>query len=294
MIKKSIFLVDLGDLRVFAVSQIDNSNRSSKAMKLIFNLISVSALLLTSTLAIAETPDVGEIVERANNAAYYAGSDGRSEARMRIIDGRGREQVRQFTLLRRNGEESRQEYLVVFSRPADVRGTVFLVHKNPGADDNRWLYLPSLDLVRRIAPGDVRTSFVGSHVYYEDVSGRHLAEDNHELVETTDEHYIIRSTPKNPGSVEFAALNTWIDRETFLPMKSEYEKADGTVYRRMEIQQVEEIDGYPTGTIMRMDDLDEGGHTVIEFRFASYDLGIPESVFTERSLRNPPRQWLQR
>lgn len=253
-----------------------------------------ASLVLGLATATAETPDVTEIVERANDAAYYAGEDGRSEARMRIIDGSGRQQVRQFTLLRRNGEEGRQDYLVVFSRPSDVRGTVFLVHKNPGADDDRWLYLPGLDLVRRIAPGDKRTSFVGSHVYYEDVSGRHLGDDTHELAEVTDEHYVIRSTPKDPGSVEFAAFNTWVDRETYLPMKSEYEREDGKVYRRMEVLTVEEIDGYPTGTRMRMEDLDEGGHTLVEFRFSRYDLGIPEDVFTERSLRSPPRRWLQR
>ncbi|QOC21417.1 outer membrane lipoprotein-sorting protein [Wenzhouxiangella sp. AB-CW3] len=260
-----------------------------------FSQIAVAGLMLVGMGAVsADTPDVMEIVERANQASYYAGEDGRSEARMRIIDGRGREQVRQFTLLRRNGEDGRQDYLVVFSRPADVRGTVFLVDKNPGGDDDRWLYLPGLDLVRRIAPGDKRTSFVGSHMYYEDVSGRHLEDDEHELIETTDEHYVIRSTPKDPGSVEFAAFNTWVDRETWLPMKAEYERDDGEIYRRMEVLEVEEIDGYPTGTRMRMDDLDEGGHTLVEFRFSRYDLGIPADVFSERSLRNPPRRWLQR
>jgi hypothetical protein len=77
-------------------------------------------------------------------------------------------------------------------------------------------------------------------------------------------------------------------------MRSEYQGSDGQVYRRMEIQEVTTIDGYPTGTRMRMDNLATGGYTEVEFRFSSYDLGIPESVFTERSLRNPPRQWLQR
>jgi hypothetical protein len=238
--------------------------------------------------------DAQEIVGRANQASYYAGRDGRSEARMRIIDAQGREQQRLFSLLRRNADGARQQFLVVFSRPADVRDTAFLVHKNPGADDDRWLYLPGLDLVRRIAPGDKRTSFVGSHVFYEDVSGRHIEDDRHELVEVTDTRYVIRSTPKDRRSAEFAAFTTWIDRETYLPMRSEYERADGSVYRRMEIEEVEVIDGYPTGTRMRMSDLETGGYTVAEFRFASYDIGIPESVFTERSLRNPPRQWLQR
>lgn len=241
-----------------------------------------------------DTPSAMEIVKRANQASFYAGDDGRTEARMRIVDGSGREQVRQFTMLRRDGDEGRQQYLVVFSRPADVRGTVFLVEKNPGADDNRWLYLPGLDLVRRIAPGDKRTSFVGSHVYYEDVSGRDIHADKHELIETTAEHYVIRSTPKNPGNVEFAHFDTRIDRDTFLPMESEYVNADGEVYRRMSIEKVKEIDGYPTGVQMRMEDVANGGHTLVQFRFSAYDLGIPESVFTERSLRNPPREWLKR
>jgi len=262
-------------------------------------LITSTALTVGLTLtgmghSLADTPSAMEIVERANQASFYAGDDGRSEARMRIVDSRDREQVRQFTLLRKNGEEGRQHYLVVFSRPSDVRGTVFLVEKNPGADDNRWLYLPGLDLVRRIAPGDKRTSFVGSHVYYEDVSGRHLQDDDHELIETTDEHYIIRSTPRNPGSVEFTHFDNWIDRNSFLPMKSEYVNDSGEVYRRMTIEEVEEIDGYPTGTRMRMENLKDGEHTLVEFRHSAYDIGIPDSVFSERSLRNPPRQWLQR
>lgn len=256
--------------------------------------LGLTGIVLAPASLAQDTPSATEIVERANEASFYAGDDGRTEARMRIVDGSGREQVRQFTMLRNDGDEGRQHYLVVFSRPSDVRGTVFLVEKNPGDDDNRWLYLPGLDLVRRIAPGDKRTSFVGSHVYYEDVSGRHLQEDEHELIETTDEHYVIRSTPKNPGSVEFTHFDTRIDRETFLPMQSEYVNADGKVYRRMQIEEVEVIDGYPTGTRMRMEDVANGGHTLVEFRFSAYDLGIPESVFAERSLRNPPREWLQR
>lgn len=263
-------------------------------MKSITILATSLILGLCGSAATAQVSDVDEIIERANEAAYYAGDDGRSQARMRIVGASGDEQVRQFTILRRDGDEGHQDYLVVFSRPSDVRGTVFLVKKNPGADDDRWLYLPGLDLVRRIAPGDKRTSFVGSHVYYEDVSGRHLQDDEHELVETTDEHYVIKSTPKEPGDVEFAFFRTWIDRETFLPMRSEYTDEDGEIYRRMQIEEVEEIDGYPTGTRMRMEDLESGGHTLVEFRGIRYDIGIPESVFGERSLRNPPREWLRR
>ncbi|MEX2523595.1 MAG: outer membrane lipoprotein-sorting protein [Gammaproteobacteria bacterium] len=258
--------------------------------------ISLITLLLLSPAVAAETlTDADEISRRANQAAYYHGDDGRSEARMIITDSQGREQLRQFTILRHDREDGGdQDFLVVFSRPSDVRGMVFLVNKHAGADDDRWLYLPGLDLVKRISAGDKRTSFVGSHYFYEDVSGRGLERDTHELVETTEEHYILKHTPKQPGEVEFAYYMTWIDRQTFLPMKIEYTDDKEETYRRVEVLKVEDIQGYPTVIHNRTSDLRGGGNTEMQFRFISYDLGIPEDVFSQRSLRNSPREWLQR
>jgi len=266
-------------------------------------LIQTAVLIVTLTVTMALAgiacgqvlTDANAIVVRANQAAYYAGRDGRSEARMMIRDAQGREQRRQFTVLRRTLETGGdQEFLVVFSRPSDVRGTVYLVRKHVDRDDDRWLYLPGLDLVKRISAGDERTSFVGSHYFYEDVSGRGTGEDTHELIDTTDRYYVLRHVPKNASTVEFASYVTWIDRKTYLPMKIEYTNATGKVYRRVEVLGTKEIQGYPTVVSSRTSDLASGGYTDMQFRYIAYDMGIPADVFTERSLRNPPRQWLKR
>jgi hypothetical protein len=198
-------------------------------------------------------------------------------------------------VLRRDVEQGGdQDFLVVFSQPSDVRNTVYLVRKHTGADDDRWLYLPGLDLVRRVSAGDKRTSFVGAHYFYEDVSGRGPDEDTHELLDTSDAFYHLRHVPRDAATVEFASYETWIDRATFLPMKIEYTNAAGQVYRRVEVLEVEDIEGYPTVTLSRVSDLAGGGRTDMQFRYIDYDLGLDESVFTERSLRTPPRQWLER
>jgi outer membrane lipoprotein-sorting protein len=236
--------------------------------------------------------EVEEIVQRANLAAYYAGEDGRAQVRMTIADAQGRERMRQFIILRRDeADGGDQDYAVLFSRPADVRNTVFLVKKHVGRGDDRWLYLPSLDLVRRIAAGDERTSFVGSHFVYEDVSGRGVEEDTHELESTTEASYVVRNTPVDPGAVEFSSWTAWIDKTTFLPMRMEYRDEGGEVYRRIEALEVAEFGGHPTVTKLQVSDLRSGGSTVSEFSKVEYDLGIPESVFTERTLRSPSRQW---
>ena len=236
--------------------------------------------------------DVDEIIARANAAAYYAGEDGRAHVRMTITDASERSRVREFTILRRDVDEGGdQDYAVLFSRPADLRNTLFLVNKHVEGDDDRWLYLPSLDLVRRISAGDKRTSFVGSHFLYEDVSGRRIAEDRHELLETTATHYVVKNTPLDSDGQEFEWWTVRIDKKTFVPTTMEYVDDTGEVYRRIEALEVQNVDGIPTVTTMRASDLRSGGNTVSEFTDIEYGLGIPADVFTERTMRNPPRRW---
>ena len=92
--------------------------------------------------------------------------------------------------------------------------------------------------MKRISAGDKRTSFVGAHYFYEDVSGRRPSDDRHELLDTTNEYYVLRHRPVEPGTVEFAQYETWIDRETYLPMKIEYTNPAGSVYRRVDLPPV--------------------------------------------------------
>jgi len=261
-----------------------------KALSLIF-----AGALWIGAVHAADLSDVNEIVERANHAAYYQGEDGRSEVRMVIRDDQGREQLRQFTILRRDVEDGGdQQFYVAFSRPADVRNTVFMVAKHVARDDDRWLYLPGLDLVKRISAGDKRTSFVGSHFFYEDVSGRNPAEDSFELVETTAEHYRLKATPRESQSVEFSEYRLWIDKTTMLPVRIDYFDGGSEPYRRVEALEIEEIQGFPTVVKSRVSDLRGGGATTMEFGFMKYDIGLPDEVFSERSLRTLPRDWLRR
>ncbi len=261
------------------------------------------SLILTSLFFIApsvtaqsvDDTDADIIVGKANIAAMYPGVDGRTTARMTIVDDQGRQQIRQFTVLRKHVTPGGdQDYLVFFSRPSDVRGTVFRVAKHIESDDDRWLYLPGLDLVKRISAGDKRTSFVGSHFMYEDISGRNLKEDTFKLLETTDTHYLIEATPKKPETVEFKSFQVWIDKATMLPSKVEYTDDQGAIYRRIQSLETKVIQGYPTVIKSQVEDLKSGGKTTLEFRFIKYDLGLPTSVFSERSLRTPPREWLKR
>ena len=260
-------------------------------------IIAGFALFALTAAVRAEAPiPVETIVKKAVQAAYYAGADGRAQVSMTIRDSQGRRRMRRFTVLRRNvqkGTAGDQQYYVYFHRPADVNKTVFMVWKKVSGDDDRWLYLPALDLVKRIAASDERTSFVGSDFFYEDVSGRGIDEDTHALVETTKNYYVVENRPKDPKGVEFAYYTAWIHRKTFLPVKIAYFNRAGKQYRRYEVLKVKTIQGHPTVVQARMRDLERGSETVIRYTGVEYDIGLPETLFTERYLRNPPRRYLR-
>jgi hypothetical protein len=263
-------------------------------------LISGNGFAQTSANQSGSNIDVAEIVNKAEQAAYYAGNDGRSMARMLIVDEQGRKQMRQFTILRKDvlneagADTGDQRMLVFFSRPTEVEGTVFRVEKHAAlnSDDDRWLYLPALDLVKRIAAGDKRTSFVGSHFFYEDVSGRATAQDSFELLEQTQTHYRLKATPKDTALVEFSHYVVEIDKDTYLPTLINFYKGDNN-YRRVEAVTIETIQGNPTVVRSKVTDLTSGGYTLMEFRGIEYDIGLPDSIFSERSLRVPPQNYIK-
>jgi len=240
-----------------------------------------------------ETPDVQTIVNKANIVAYYQGEDGKATVKMTITNKQGQKREREFNILRKDvADGGDQKYFVYFQKPPDVRRMTYMVHKHadPAKDDDRWLYLPALSLVKRIAAGDKRTSFVGSDFLYEDVSGRSLAEDTHELIKTTEEFFVIKNVPKQPDTVEFSYYDVSIDRKTFVPMKMEFYDKQNELYRVIESKKVETIQDFPSVVNSVVSNLKTGSKTEMEFSKVKYNINLADSIFTERYLQRPPQE----
>jgi len=257
--------------------------------------LALSFALFLAAAAPALGATVDEVIAQANHVSYYQGRDGKAKVAMTITDAQGRKRSRDFTILRRDGDDNDgpQKFYVYFRAPADVAKTVFMVWKKNEGDDDRWMYLPALDLVKRIAASDERTSFVGSHFFYEDVSGRAPDEDTHELTEEAEHYYVLKSTPKDKGAVEFDHYVSYIHKVTYLPVQIQYFDGQGENYRTYEALKVDTINGFPTVTASRMTDGRIGGFTEMTYSDVAYDRGLDDTIFSERYLRNPPRRELR-
>ena len=257
------------------------------------------ASILFSTSAIAQGKLAAEaIVMRAQQVSYYSANDMKARVLMRLVSKDGKERIREMTMLRLDREDGgEQKYFLYFHQPGDVRDMTFMVWKHPQRDDERWLFIPAIKLVRRIAANDKRSSFVGSDFSYEDVSGREVEEDTHILVrEETREGrpvFVIRSAPKDEKSADFSYRLAWIDKETYVLWREEYYDKRDELYKVFTAEEVKQVEGHWTTVRRTMKNVQNGHRTEVTYSAVDYDVGLEDSLFSERYLRNPPTRWIR-
>lgn len=260
-------------------------------------VVMVPAIVVGLTPSVARAQPAGqEIASRSLEAFYYAGDDMRVRVSMTLINPQDKKRRRELTMLRRDfGSAGDQRYYVFFHAPADVKGMTFMVWKYPGKEDDRWIFIPSIKMVRRIAANDKRSSFVGSDFTYQDVSGRDVGDETHELLRSEDlggrPCFVLESRPK--GRADYARRVSWVDKERWLPLREEYFDARGDQVREFMADEVEAVGSHWMVTKRTMRNLQTGHRTEVMFKDVAFDVGLEEQLFTERFLRRPPRQWIR-
>ncbi len=268
-------------------------------MKTLRITIIALALMIFGAFNLNAEPDAAEdLMKQAHLNNFYAGDDGLAEVTMTIVSSGGKERVREFAMLRLDNEDGgTQKYYTYFRKPSDVSRLTFMVHKAPFETDQRWLYVPSVDLVKRISADDKGQSFVGSDFSYEDVSGRHWSDDTHKLMGEQDyegrQVYVIESRPKDEGDDTFMRKITYIDKEWMLPVREEYYDSKDKLERVYTAETVKDADGFMTATLRKMENVQDEQYTTVEFKSIDYNVGIEDDIFTERYLKNPPRKYIK-
>ena len=258
-------------------------------------LIFLLAVLLPVN-AFAITAD--EVVKKSQAAFLYQGKDFKARVMMKLISKGGQKRIRELTMLRKNYGETGgdQKFFMYFFQPADVKDMTFMVYKYPAKDDDRWLFVPAINMVRRIAAQDKSSSFVGSDFTYEDVSGRDIADDTHAVIKEEKlggkDCYLIKSMPR-AGDVDYNYKLSWVDKGNFLPLKEEYYNKKGELSRVFSADEVKDIKGLPTITKRTMKNLNSGHMTEVTYTKTDYNIGIEDSLFSERYLKQPPKKWIE-
>jgi hypothetical protein len=234
------------------------------------------------------------------------GRDSRMTLRMRLFDRHNRSRERVMTLdgLRRRtapgaspSAPEGDRLLIRFTYPNDIRGTALLVWEHPDAADERFLFLPSLGRVRRIAGTEAQESFAGSDFTYEEIGGREFDEYTYAFAAPDGER--ASWTPPAGGppreawrlesrrkdwSAPFPRVVSLVLKDSFVVVQADiYNRRNERqkVYTVSELKQVETI-----WTAMRaeMTNALEKSRTELTVESADYNVGLRGADFSRREL----------
>ena len=226
------------------------------------------------------------------------GRDSRAAMRMKLYDRQGRVRERALTLVSRKGAADNDQLLIRFTQPADIRGTGFLVWEHDKADDERFLYLPSLGRVRRIAGSETQESFVGSDFTYEDIGGRELTEYTYAIA---DENASWNGKPalgaealakaawrlesrRKDANVDFPRVVSLVLKDSFVVVHADIYNRRNEKQKTYTVRRLEQVEGIWTVMDSEMTNALERTRTELVIEKMDYNVGLKESDFSRREL----------
>jgi hypothetical protein len=261
-------------------------------------LCAATLLAKQKTTAGQESPHwVAEQIELRDT-----GRDSRLDMTMRLYDRQGRVRERSLVMtgLRRPASTTAigDRVLIRFVTPNDIKGTGFLVWEHANADDERFLYLPALGRVRRIAGAEKQESFVGSDLSYEDIGGRELSDYTYRFVQR-DASWVAPDGRSHPAwQLESRTVDTQaayprtvslVRKDNFVVVAAEIFNRRDEREKKFDVRRLEQVDGVWTATDVVMANEAQRTRTELVVTQARYNIGLSEADFTRRVLEQGAR-----
>ena len=261
-----------------------------------------AAVAVGAPLLLAQAPAPGSadwVARRIQDRD--TGRDSRFDMQMRMFDKQGRVRERHLMMAGFRGAEQGERadrLLIRFLFPNDIKGTGFLVLEHPGADDERFLYLPALGRVRRIAGEEKQDSFVGSDFTYEDIGGRELTDYAYAVVDAaaswTDPGgkawpaWKLESRAKDPNATYPRVVSTVL-KDAFVVVAAENFNRRDEVVKTFEVRKLQQVSGIWTALELVMQDRRDRTRTELSVTRAEYNVGLKEADFNRRALEQDAR-----
>jgi outer membrane lipoprotein-sorting protein len=268
-----------------------------------------------STSTAQQTPSLSPDAVARRVQDRDTGRDSRMTFRMRLFDRHDRVRERVMTLTGLRGRTvpgaspsapDGDRLLIRFTYPNDIRGTAFLVWEHPNSDDDRFLYLPSLGRVRRIAGTEAQESFAGSDFSYEEIGGREFDDYTYAFAGPDGERAMWTPPSGGPAkeawrlesrrkdrSAPFPRVVSLILKESFVVVQADIYNGRNERQKIYTVKRLEPIEKVWTAMSAEMINTLEKSRTELAVESADYNVGLKEADFSRRELERaagrPPR-----
>ncbi len=209
----------------------------------------------------------------------------------------------QMILRNRHGQESKRELrnrslevngdgdklLIVFDEPRDVKGTNFLTFTHKSGPDDRWIYLPALKRIKRIASNNKSGPFMGSEFSYEDLASQELEKYTYRFLreETLSgrDAYVVERISLDSKS-GYTRQEVWYDKQTYRPEQIKYYDRKGELLKTLRFSKYNQHLGqYWRADEMFMENHQTGKSTLLVWHNYEFRTGLTDRDFHRNSLR---------
>lgn len=250
----------------------------------------VLLLALVAPVALAETSEEkGLSIAQESNRRNEGFGDSSATLLMILRNRQGEEskrEIRSKTLeVKTDGDKS----LIILDRPKDVAGTALLTYTHRQDDDDRWLYLPALKRVKRIASSNKSGPFMSSEFAFEDLGSQEV--DKYRYKHLRDEPldgqncFVFERFPTDKDS-GYTRQVIWMDQAEYRALKIEFYDRKQSLLKTMTLAGYEKF----LGKFWRPGKLDMVNHqtgksTTLSFKSYKFKSGFSNRDFDQNSLQ---------
>ncbi len=245
--------------------------------------------MLWGPVPVSHAQDGTSIMKKVLNKANW--KDMKAKVTLTITSASGSKRIRKIDMMSRKRTDDESDMLMRFTEPADVRGTAFLIIEHATRDDDRYLYLPALRRIKRIASSGKGGNFMSSDFTYYDIGKPKLADWKYRLVKSVFvdgiDCYIIEARPASPElakDIGYQKIFHWVDKSNYTIIHSEYYDRLGKKWKILTVPGLKKINGVWFQTHLVMKDIQAHRSSEFEFTDIKVNVGIPASTFTKRAL----------
>lgn len=247
-------------------------------------------LILLCGISVAQDSTGYAIMEQALNKKSW--NDMKADLTLNMMNARNEKRSREIEFFSSDDAKGLNRMLMRFTAPADVRGTGFLTQETPSGDDERYLYLPALRRVKKIATSGSGGNFMSSDFTYYDI-GKPKLEDwtyrllGEEVINGTT-CYKIECLPADKKVLEdtgYGKIIRWVNKDRLTTVKSDYYDKGLKLWKQLTVNESIEIKGIDFSTDMEMEDIQIAHKSRMIFSNVAVDTNLPDVLFSVRYLQ---------
>lgn len=245
-------------------------------------------------------PGANEIVQQCD-LGTYPGEDQHTTLTVVLRDAAGNEQRNVYDRYWIDNEGRDQivdKMLLITEFPPDASGTAFMrwgYMPEAGKNAEQWLYLPSLNTLRRVSVRDPGDSFLGSDLTYQDISWRGVEADEHRLLreEQVDgvPHWVVESVAKERNPL-YGKRIVWYAQAAnpgdCLKTRIEYYDTRDSLIKTQTLKWQKVGDAWLWDEVF-VENVRTGTSSLFKVTDAKVNVGLQDRMFSERTMRRGVR-----